>query len=278
MVVVGSLTLRRVMRHTWSDGRHVPSTETTEYLQADRKREEHRGAFGYWLRPNGRTIYRPTPRTALIKRCDLQQIFLINFEDREFTEWPIQPLPTREELNTRPESGPTSDQPAPTVLVETETVDTGERRELFGRSARHVITTEHVTPLIGSTRRERQSVTDGWYIDLDTAITCEPWWWSGSAHALVALHKQGDPPERPTFKDIGERERGSPILRRTTERASVVELEVTELSTAPLHPALFAVPADFSCVEHIRQEPIPPLVIRLAQTYERLKRRARIGS
>jgi hypothetical protein len=133
-----------------------------------------------------------------------------------------------------------------------------------------------VTPLTGSTRRERRTVTDGWYIDLDTGVSCEPWC-SDSAHAFVALHKQGDPPERPTFKEIGEPERGFPILRRTTERASVVELEVTELSTAPLDAALFVVPADFSCVEQVRQEPVPPFVIRLAQTYERLKRRARIG-
>src|SRR5436309_5170882 len=122
MAVDGSLTLRRVMRHTSSDGRHLPPTEAAEYIQADRKREEFRGVVGYCFRSKGRTIYRPNPRTALVKRCDLRKTFLINFEDREFTEWPIRPVPTREELGTRVESTPAPDRPAPTILVETETV------------------------------------------------------------------------------------------------------------------------------------------------------------
>jgi len=41
-------------------------------------------------------------------------------------------------------------------------------------------------------------------------------------------------------------------------------------------PALFEVPANFSVVERIRQEPVPPLGIRLKQVYERLKHSARI--
>ena len=278
MVVVGSLTLRRVMRHIRTDGRHLPSTETTEYLQADRKREEHRGAFGYCFRPHGRTIYRPTPRTALIKRCDVQKTFLINFEDREFTEWPIEPIPTREELRMRAESGPPTNQPAPTVLVETKTVDTGERREIFGRLARHLMTTRRVIPLAGRTHQERQTVIDGWYIDLETSVSCEPWWWSGSGHGFLTTYKHGDQPERPTFKNIGEPVRGYAVLLRTTEGASVSEFEVTDLSTAALDPGLFEVPPGFSLVEQVRQEPIPPLVIRLKHTYERLKRRAHIGA
>lgn len=43
----------------------------------------------------------------------------------------------------------------------------------------------------------------------------------------------------------------------------MLELEVTHLSTVPIDPALFEVPANFSRVELIRQEPVPPLVIRL---------------
>ena len=277
MAVGGSLTLRRVQRQTLPDGRHLPPMETTEYIQADRKREDQRGFFGYRLRPNGRDIYRPTPRTALIKRCDLQKAFLLNFDDREYTAWPIQAFPTREEIRVRTEAvGQPPVQTAPTVLVETETVDTGEQRELFGRPARHVITTRRVIPLTGSTGRQSQTVTDGWYIDLDTGLLCDPWWWSaGSGHAFLTIHKQGDQPDRPTFKDIGEPERGYAILSRSTQGGSVLELEVTHLSTVAIDPVLFEVPANFSLVERIRQESVPPLAIRLRQAYERLKHRAR---
>ena len=270
--------LRRVTRHTFLDGRRLPQTETTEYMQADRKREEHRGATGYCLRANGRTIYRPNPRTALIKRGDLQTTFLINFEDREFTAWPIPTFPTREELRGRVPVGPPPAQPAPTVRVETETVDTGDRKEFFGRTARHVITTRRVMWL-ESNRGNRQTVIDGWYIDLDTAVFCEPWWWaerSGHAFAFGTVHREGDPPAppvTPTFRDIGEPERGYVVLSRSTDAGTITELEVTALSTAPLDAALFDVPADFVCVEQIRQDPVPPLVIRLKQTYERVRRR-----
>jgi hypothetical protein len=254
----------------------LPPTVATEYIQADRKRQEYRGVVGYMVRANGRTIHRPTPRTALIKRCDLQKAFLINFEDREFTEWPIRPIPTRQELRAGVESAPPRDQLAPTVLVETETVHTGKWKQFFGRSARHVITTRRVIPLTGSTRQEHTSVVDGWYIDLDTRVSCEPWWWaSGSGYA--SGHKQGDEPARPTFKNIGEPERGYAVLCRTTEGGSVDDLEVTEISTAALDPSFFEVPAGFSRVEQIRQEPVPPFVIRLKQACERLKRRVRIG-
>ena len=88
---------------------------------------------------------------------------------------------------------------------------------------------------------------------------------------------QGDQPDRPTFKNIGEPERGYVVLSRSTSGAAVLdELEVTHFSTVAIDPAISAVPTHFSRVERIRQEPVPPLVIRLKQAYERLKHRARM--
>jgi hypothetical protein len=93
-----------------------------------------------------------------------------------------------------------------------------------------VITTRRVVPLTELNRETRQTVIDGWYIDLDTGVSCEPWWWSGSSHflAIGRVHRKGDPPEsdppeRPTFKDIGEPERGYVVLSRTTEFGSVAK-------------------------------------------------------
>jgi len=85
-------------------------------------------------------------------------------------------------------------------------------------------------------------------------------------------------PLRPTFTDIGEPERGYVVLSRSTTDESVLELEVTHLSTVAIEPVLFDVPADFSLVECIRQEPAPPLVIRLEQAYERIKRRTGLAA
>ena len=271
MAVVGSLTLRRVTRHAFSGGRRVPSTESTEYIQADRRRDEHSGFVGYRLWPNGRDIYRQTPRTALIKRCDLQKTFLINFDDRQFTEWPVVPVPTVHDLQVGAEACPPADAPAPTMRVETETVDTGERKEIFGRSARHMITRQRIIPLSGSARAERVTVIDGWYIDLDTRLTCEPW--ADTGHGFALGYKHGEQPPRPTFVNIGEPERGYAVRLRTTEGDSLFEMDVAELSTFALDPSLFEVPAGFARVEMIRQEPATPLAVRLKQVYDRLKRR-----
>jgi hypothetical protein len=276
MTIVGSLTLRRVQRYSLPDGRRPPPTETTEYIQADRTREEHRGYAGYRARTRGRDIYRPAPRTALIKRCDLHTAFHVNFDDREYTVCPIQAFPTAQEMRGGAEAIRQSPaQTVPTVLVETETVDTGERRELFGRPARHVITTKRVVPLTGSRGQESQTVTDGWYIDLDTSLSCDPSWWSsGSGQAFLTVHTEGDQPDVPIFKNIGKPERGFVVSSRSTTGGSVLELEVIHLSTDAIAPALFEVPVTFRLVEWIRQDPVPPLVVRAKQAYERLKNRA----
>jgi hypothetical protein len=98
----------------------------------------------------------------------------------------------------------------------------------------------------------------------------------------------GEPHDVPTFKEIGEPERGYALRVTTTtaqtmpapegtvgEFRSINEVEVTELSTAALDPALFEIPAGFKLVEMIRQDPTPPLIIRWKQQYDRFLYRAR---
>ncbi len=95
----------------------------------------------------------------------------------------------------------------------------------------------------------------------------------------------------PTFKDIGEPENGFPVASRITssggitlldgstrQHVSIWETTVTELSTAAIAPQLFEIPSGFKRVERIRQEAVPPLVIRLKRGYDRLVRRRRLPS
>ncbi|PYR61754.1 MAG: hypothetical protein DMF85_01445, partial [Acidobacteria bacterium] len=110
----------------------------------------------------------------MITRCDLKRAFHLNIEDREYATWPLQTYPSPEEPHMAVRQQHVVREP--TVLVETETVDTGERKELFGRTARHVITTRRVTSLGRAKQAPGKTVTDGWYIDLDTSISCDPSW------------------------------------------------------------------------------------------------------
>jgi hypothetical protein len=288
--MVGDLTIRRTQRHGPMGSSRPPVIDCTEYIRADRKREEHRGWFGYRVWPHGRTIYRPSPRIASIVRCDLTQMFLLNLDDREYATWPLQTHPSREEWLARAAPGDhVVNRREPTVLVETETVDTGERKECFGHTARHVITTRRVIPLDRAKQGPSETATDGWYIDLDTHLLCDSWWQSArTGHAFATMTIKGEEGDFPTFKDIGEPERGYVVSSTTTssaritqrdgsteDRISIGETEVTHLSAADLEPVLFEVPADFKLVEQIRQEPAPPLSIRLKRTYDRFARRRR---
>jgi hypothetical protein len=130
-------------------------------------------------------------------------------------------------------------------------------------------------------------VTAGWYIDLNTHISCDPSWCSTrSGHAFATLLQQGEEGDVPTFKDVGEPERGFVVASKETSSGTITSLdgstwqhvstwetEVTELSTGTIDPALFEIPSGFRLVEWIRQDPVPPLIIRLKQVYERLVRR-----
>jgi hypothetical protein len=235
-------------------------------------------------------MFCPAPRTALITRCDLKQVLHLNLEDREYAASPLRQFPTREGMLALAAGRGqlvVAPQREPTIVVETETVDTGERKELFGYAARHVITTRRIIPLVDAKRSADTTVTDGWYIDLDTHISCEPKWRAArSSHAFLTTHQEGDQGDVPIFKDVGEPEGGFAVTSKQISSGTITlpdgsvrqhiwtwEMEVTELSNSAIEPAIFEIPSGFKLVERIRQEPVPPMVIRLKQAYGRLVRK-----
>lgn len=58
--------------------------------------------------------------------------------------------------------------PVSTVVIEIETRDTGEQRQIFGHTARPVVTTEHRRTEYPDRApvEDRDVVTDGWYLDI----------------------------------------------------------------------------------------------------------------
>jgi hypothetical protein len=252
---------------TVSQTEQGPPVQTTEYLQHDRRRSQHQSVFGRRADPGAPMTYEYGSPIATIKRCDLGRVFDVNFDAREYVSMPL-PDDRRSRLFTRASmrsaKGVTPRPDAPTVLVETTTHDTGERSHLFGHEARRVVTTRKETPLVADAIEEREVTTDGWYIDLDTALSCEASWRSGHFYAYGYLSAQGTAtgaparPPVPTFKDVGAPERGFPLRLRSTARSTSAlpdgtrrtlshswTLTVTELTAGPLEPALFEVPASF---------------------------------
>jgi hypothetical protein len=245
--------------------------EETIFLEADRARTEYRPA----LRPvhgDGTHDTRPGPRLADIARCDLGQAFDLNLEDREYvvTAYPRFKL-TKQDVPAPTENILQKVAPwVPTVREETTTVDTGERKDFFGHEARHVITTWKKTPLAGSHLDPQDSVTDGWYIDLDTSISCESRWQPRNVGRRHEYYAVGG--ERHEIIDDGIRVMGFAIERRRTSRWIVTasdgtkrpniltsEEKISEFYEGPLDLALFEVPDSFRKVSELRLQ--PPLTL-----------------
>jgi hypothetical protein len=247
-------------------------SQYTLYIETDRKRMEYQSATDIPVHAGGTVDVRLGPRLASITRCDLEQAFDLNLEDREYVVFPYPPQSlARIAIATRNLSVPQkTDSAAPTVRVETTTVDTGLRKELFGHLARHVVTTWKQTPLAGSHAQPQEMVTDGWYIDLDTSVACDLKWPGGKVS--YAHVRSGPALEKYEFIDKGNAETGFAIEQIIRSRSTVTtydgtkietaythELKITEFTEGRLDPALFEIPPGFRKVEDIDRN--PPLTL-----------------
>jgi hypothetical protein len=248
----------------------------TIYLQADRKQMEYRNSFGQRKADGSiQPVYGPHIRA--ITRCDLGQSFELNLDTGEYESVPYPPMPfTREEMKARGLDTPvTYVSDKPTLRIEVTTTDTGERREIFGHMARHVITTRKQIPLEGSPSQPQESVTDGWYIDSESGgidlnrLSCDRKWPAGKrGRAYLRAGNRKQPIDRAEFVDIGEPETGFALSSVTTSKNAYtlpdgtvkhsetkLETKVTELEEGRLDPAIFEIPPGFKQVEHIEKSP-----------------------
>jgi hypothetical protein len=161
-----------------------------------------------------------------------------------------------------------------TVHTHTETIDTGERRELFRNTARRVITRSRQ---IRDSQLLSESECDGWYIDPPAAwLNLHPPAKPGTFYHLCAGTGERDDYK---FTEAGDRETGFVLLATRTHKSSfedetgnlrahesVHHEEVTELSETPLKPDLFVPPHYFKRVLRL------PDGVRYAPAY-RLRRR-----
>jgi hypothetical protein len=223
---------------------------TTQFVKGTRSRIE-RDILGH-------------PRVT-INQCDEHQVVQLDPEARQYTSYQLDEQgrpagslaapPARTPIQTEPSGG--------TLVVNIETTDTGERKKLFGYTARHVITTQAMVPGPGAATPGQQIVRDGWYIDLDVNAGCAPKS-QGAAASVGVLY--GGTAGRPLRTDKVEvRRKGAPetgfAVSLSTKNNShgpdgkdlVGESlsEVVELSTAALDPALFEVPEGFQKVNRL---------------------------
>ncbi len=126
--------------------------------------------------------------------------------------------------------------------------DTGERRQMFGYTARHIITTivtesspDSCTPM------NSKMETDGWYIDAAFQLDCE----RERDYSSYRPQQKSGCQDRYQLKQIGSAKKGYALWEKMTmfgedgkESFSMIN-EVVELSQATLDAALFDAPADY---------------------------------
>lgn len=125
--------------------------------------------------------------------------------------------------------------------------DTGERKQMFGYAARHLIITTETEPSPDACQKTKTKMqTDGWYIDAEWDFQCD----RGVNYTPYQNQKTGCQ-DKYNVKQVGTGKRGYPLYEKMTmfdegdkETYSFVN-EVVELSKVTLDNALFEIPADY---------------------------------
>ena len=190
---------------------------------------------------------------------------------------------TKSQENEKPPHGGT-------VEVVTENIDTHESKDILGHSAHHWITKTKKIPGPGACTTADEGEVDGWYIDYQVPpSSCSGRFLkkkyppNGSSHAVGILAQNGCM-DRFTF--AGEQMRhGMPLLMRHVnhlrtkmpdgkegEYVSTTQMEVTELSTAPIDPKTFDVPEGYRRVARLRTDGPPrSMSERFQEMWEQIK-------
>jgi hypothetical protein len=232
-----------------------------DYITSDRLRTEWQGLPD---RP-GFTM------ASIIQAGERQKVFVLDLQAHEYVSYETDSKGVA--VGSRPR--PTGDSGA-NLQIWINYVDTGERKEIFGHLARHIITKEKRVAGPGACSGSSDSQTDGWYVDTSVmplwrlpkkglggivvASTVAP---GASGNCVdkvdrIEVHRVGEEPGFPvklsTTLQSEVKDRGTPRMMVSTWGSEVVELR-----SGPLDASLFEVPADFRLVERLRSyAPAPP--------------------
>lgn len=242
--------------------------EFTYYFQGQRVRFDHRDTFGFELNNGRPETVAYGPRLATIFQCDMHRVLELDFDHHQYTVVELDRSGTP--LNSTP-AAPPSAANGGKVKVIVDTRDTGETRQMFGRTARHFVTTRKLVPSAGSCSTAQETIEDGWYIDVEPRpASCQEMDHPMPSRDAVAVLTAGN------CRDDFEIERNGPIpppfavQRTVTTRTDAngkvdtheVVDSVTELSSMPLDPQLFDLPTGYKHVEKLDNSPNLPWLLR----------------
>lgn len=143
-----------------------------------------------------------------------------------------------------------------TMYVTTTIKDTGERRQMFGYTARHIVQTiETDSSPDACTPTKSKMEMDMWVIDAEFGLACT----QNNPYRSYNGGKKGGCTDKIVPKTIGTAKSGYPVYQKMTsfdaagkESFSMIQ-EVVELSKTTLDQALFEAPGDYREVKDASQ-------------------------
>src|SRR5437764_937587 len=200
------------------------------------------------------------PGRTTIQQCDLKRTIQINDRTKKYIIIPDETEAAQSAATTAPAPQGPRQRRRGAIGTQTETiVDTGERKQMFAYTARHVRTTTVMdAPPEACNPVHLETESDGWYIDLAAGFSCD-------ASRPAAPPMRGARPDcvdQVRFKRTGTGRLGFPVMVTTkfktggegddAEAAAMTgggmtnTIEVTDTSTVTLDPALFDIPAGYT--------------------------------
>ena len=216
-------------------------SETTTYVRGSRKRTEGGGFMGM-----GGDV-------ADVEQCDLKRNLKISDKKKMYA---VEPFDDGAEVT---ETAPKSKVQSPkakvekggTVTISSNISDTGERKQMFGLTARHIKTSMAMQASPDACMQaDMKTETDGWYVDLPSfscPITVRP------QVPQMGGGASGGCRDKMIFKTSGGGKLGFPLTETRTmkmgddaDMSFTQTVETLEFSKATLDAALFDVPAGYN--------------------------------
>ena len=187
-----------------------------------------------------------------ITQCDLKRTLQINNRVRKYVITPME-TETGGVNQTAPSNVGTPAQESRkggVVTYTTTATDTGERKQMYGFTARRVKTSLKIESSPDACSPVNQRIeTDGWYIDFSVNFDCDL---ERARSASPTVAPRGGCRDRVVFKRQGTARTGYALSETTTMYGPdgavtfTSNKEVVELSREPLDPALFDIPSGYA--------------------------------
>ena len=214
-------------------------SESTTMIKGARQRSEQRLGYGV--------------DQISITQCDLRRTIQVSDSARKYL---ITPMESGESeaasSSTRaPVAGASGPSRRGGVITSVITsTDTGERKEIFGFTARHVKTSVRMESSADACNPVNMHMEqDGWYIDLNLGLNCEL---GGRPSVMARPGRAGGCQDSYRSRHVGTGRTGFPLIETTIgydqngKEQYRVTKEVADLSRQPLDAALFDIPAGYT--------------------------------